>query len=858
MASLITNNDEADDDVGGIPLLDQLAKHKEMSSYYSAHYSAKSLSPEVIRMETGLPTKGVFDIVVGYVSRFKGEINYYAGWKKASVSCESSATNLWLPSTNASGISNKEQCNVTLEINNAASISCMYKRVTYKEEDKCKIAKYANHCGTTNVVRFKKEFPKLTESTIRGWLTKYRSQLKNTPQTTPQDVQIGTKRGRPLLLPDELDFKLRSFIINLRTAGGTIALFDCLLKPKRPIFRHRCHIKRQCRPSIYYANSVSTFQPLLVGDLVFKINPGPMYNAGLMGNKTADVLDYVCDCKADLFAFTETWLKDDDDAERAEICPNGYTFIGHNRIGRLGDDDHPVTVTTFCAEFARYMESALLTKERLVIVGDLNIYVDDKVNSEALSFLDVLESLGLQHHVNDPTHIHGHTLDLIITRIADNIIMEKPHVDRFFSDHASVLCKLLSSKPRLMQKRITYRKIKLVDLSTLVNELAESSLCRNISHNSNVDILSASDLDNLAETYNTTLSHLLDSHAPLKTKTVVSRLKVAWNPVTYLLNKAKHQYYTESVDENSSDQGRLFRASKKLLGYNDTPLFAHYEDKSLLQNGPYNLRSSNKGLTLQAPNAITKKTLENVTMAETNSKHVAKKGGSDKRGMTLTLAETLDGSVLPFQLIYQGKTARYLPATNFPEEFCLSCNKKHWSNGKETLRLINDVLHPYIQRTKARLGLDENARTVLIWDSFKAQSSKLFEERVKELNIISEMVAKNMTHLLQPLDLSTNEAVKNMEKRALSEYFTSCITDKMLRNPGKDVTTIEIDLKLSTLKPRHGKLMKEVYEWLLTDKGKRIILSGWRSAGIMDCVKNARNGQIPSSNLPLEFCVLLC
>lgn len=42
----------------------ELAKHKEMSSYYSAHYSAKSLSPEVIRMETGLPTKDVFDIVV--------------------------------------------------------------------------------------------------------------------------------------------------------------------------------------------------------------------------------------------------------------------------------------------------------------------------------------------------------------------------------------------------------------------------------------------------------------------------------------------------------------------------------------------------------------------------------------------------------------------------------------------------------------------------------------------------------------------------------------------------------------------------------------------------------------------------
>lgn len=174
------------------------------------------------------------------------------------------------------------------------------------------------------------------------------------------------------------------------------------------------------------------------------------------------------------------------------------------------------------------MESTLLTKERLVIVGDLNIYIDDKVNSDALNFLDVLESLGLQQHVNDPTHIHGHTLDLIITRIADNIIRGKPHVDRYFSDHAFVLCKLASYKPRLAHKKFNYRRIESVDVSALVNELVESSLCRNISRNSNVDILSASDLDNLAETYNETPSYLLDSHALFKTKTFASRPKVAW------------------------------------------------------------------------------------------------------------------------------------------------------------------------------------------------------------------------------------------------------------------------------------------------------------------------------------------
>ena len=66
---------------------------------------------------------------------------------------------------------------------------------------------------------------------------------------------------------------------------------------------------------------------------------------------------------------------------------------------------------------------------------------------------------------------------------------------------------------------------------------------------------------------------------------------------------------------------------------------------------------------------------ENLTIAETNSPHVAKKGGSDRRGMVLTLSETLDGSALPFQLIYQGKAARSLLASNFPEGFCLSYNE---------------------------------------------------------------------------------------------------------------------------------------------------------------------------------------
>lgn len=56
-------------------------------------------------------------------------------FQKASVSNESAAKNLRLPSTNAMGLSSEEQSNVTSEINNAASINNKRKRVTYKEED---------------------------------------------------------------------------------------------------------------------------------------------------------------------------------------------------------------------------------------------------------------------------------------------------------------------------------------------------------------------------------------------------------------------------------------------------------------------------------------------------------------------------------------------------------------------------------------------------------------------------------------------------------------------------------------------------------------------------------------------------
>ena len=44
----------------------ELQQYKDKENYCREHYSVKFLSSDAIRMETGLPNKKIFDIVVGY------------------------------------------------------------------------------------------------------------------------------------------------------------------------------------------------------------------------------------------------------------------------------------------------------------------------------------------------------------------------------------------------------------------------------------------------------------------------------------------------------------------------------------------------------------------------------------------------------------------------------------------------------------------------------------------------------------------------------------------------------------------------------------------------------------------------
>ena len=90
-----------------------------------------------------------------------------------------------------------------------------------------------------------------------------------------------------------------------------------------------------------------------------------------------------------------------------------------------------------------------------------------------------------------------------------------------------------------------------------------------------------------------------------------------------------------------------------------------------------------------------------VTMAK-KSEHVPKQGADDKCAITLTLAKTLSGDMLPFQMIYTGKTSCSLPAAKFCESFLLGFNKLYWSNEEETLCLQKEVISPYMTKVEKK------------------------------------------------------------------------------------------------------------------------------------------------------------
>lgn len=184
--------------------------------------------------------------------------------------------------------------------------------------------------------------------------------------------------------------------------------------------------------------------------------------------------------------------------------------------------------------------------------------------------------------------------------------------------------------------------------------------------------------------------------------------------------------------------------------------------------------------------------------------------------------------------IHSGKTQRSLPKGNiFPPSFDVTMNPKHWANEGTVLKLIDSILIPYIAAERERLG-DPNQRALLIFDVFRAHLTDSVVQKLLEHNIHYVLVPPNLTNLYQPLDVSVNRAAKSTIHKLYSAYYREEVTKQL--EAGKQPHDVQVDLRISTLKPLHAKWIVKVYDRFQTQKGKDIIVNGFRRAGILEAI----------------------
>ena len=79
-------------------------------------------------------------------------------------------------------------------------------------------------------------------------------------------------------------------------------------------------------------------------------------------------------------------------------------------------------VNCFLDEFAEFLSKSTVAKSEIIILGDVNIYLDVKTNTHTRRFIELFERNGFKQHVHESTHYLGHTLDVLITRDTSDIV----------------------------------------------------------------------------------------------------------------------------------------------------------------------------------------------------------------------------------------------------------------------------------------------------------------------------------------------------------------------------------------------------------------------------------------------------
>lgn len=205
-------------------------------------------------------------------------------------------------------------------------------------------------------------------------------------------------------------------------------------------------------------------------------------------------------------------------------------------------------------------------------------------------------------------------------------------------------------------------------------------------------------------------------------------------------------------------------------------------------------------------------------------------GAEDKRQITACIAASLRGDLLPLQLIFQGMTARSLPAATpsaVAARVDITHSGNHWSTQETMQRWITHVLLPYSERMIANYELDSNAHILLLLDSWAVHKSAEFRGwmKLEHPRIHLVFVPANCTSKLQLADVALQRPFKSSIRASFDEWAAATIAEQINKD---EVSGITSHLGMKTLKPLA--LQWCIESWKGLRERKQLILDGWEKS----------------------------
>ena len=104
-----------------------------------------------------------------------------------------------------------------------------------------------------------------------------------------------------------------------------------------------------------------------------------------------------------------------------------------------------------------------------MIAGDINLHIDNNKDPEAQLFINMMAALGLDCHVDFPTHENGHSFDLVFTETLGEMKVIRCNPGTYLSDHYTIECLLSLKKESDAKKKLSTGNWGSLILKFLVN-----------------------------------------------------------------------------------------------------------------------------------------------------------------------------------------------------------------------------------------------------------------------------------------------------------------------------------------------------------------------------------------------------